>query len=115
MRRHYMLTGGYIFNVTENVKLKPSVLFKYIPGAPFQADINFSALFKDMIWLGASFRTGDAVSAILEYQATNSFRVGYGYDFTVSEIRKYSNGSHEIMIGYDFGKDDTKERTPRYF
>lgn len=115
MRRHYMLTGGYVFDLTDNVKLKPSVLFKYLPNAPFQADINCSVLFKDMIWFGASYRTGDAVTAIIEYQATNSFRVGYGYDFTTSEIRKYSNGSHEIMIGYDFGRDNTTERTPRYF
>ncbi|UKN02646.1 type IX secretion system membrane protein PorP/SprF [Paracrocinitomix mangrovi] len=115
MRRHLLITGGYIFQAGENVKLKPSILMKYITGAPFEADINFSALFKETIWVGASFRTGDALVALLEYQASNSFRVGYAYDITFSNIRKYSAGSHEIMIGYDFGKGDTKEKTPRYF
>lgn len=115
MRRHYMLTGGYIFTLSDKFKLKPSLLFKYIPGAPFQADINCSVLYNDMIWGGLSFRSGDAVAVILEYQATNSFRVGYAYDITFSKIQNYSNGSHEIMLGYDFGKPDTKEKTPRFF
>lgn len=115
LHRHYMLTGGYIFKAGENIKLKPSVLFKYLPGAPFQADINFSVLMKDMIWLGTSFRSGDAMVVQAEYQASNRFRVGYAYDITFSQIRKYSAGSHEIMIGYDFGKEDTKVKTPRYF
>ena len=115
MRRHYMLTGGYVFPVSDNIKLKPSVLFKYIPGAPFEADINFGVLFKETIWLSTSFRSGDALVALLEYQASNSFRVGYAYDMTFSQIRKYSAGSHEIMVGYDFGKKNVKEKTPRYF
>lgn len=115
LRRHYMLTGGYVFSASENIKLKPSVLFKYIPSAPFQADINFSVMFKDMICAGLSFRTGDALVAMIEYQASNSFRIGYGYDITVSKLRNYSSGSHEIMIGYDFGKENTAIKTPRYF
>lgn len=115
MRRHYLLTGGYIFPVSEKVKLKPSVLLKYIPSAPLQADINFSALFNNMFWVGASFRTGDAVAAILEYQVTNGFRIGYSYDITFSKVRNYSNGSHEIMIGYDLVRDNIKIKTPRYF
>lgn len=115
MRRHYMLTGGYIFTASKNVKLKPSVLFKYIPGAPFQADINFSVLFKETVWLGTSFRTGDAMVGFIEYQASNRFRVGYSYDFTFSQVRKYSSGSHEIMIGYDFVNNNVKVKSPRYF
>ena len=110
-----MLTGGYVFKASENVKLKPEVLLKYIPGAPFQADINFSALFKDMIWVGTSFRTGDCIIGLLSFQASNSFRIGYSYDITFSQIRKYSSGSHEIMIGYDFGKDNHAEKSPRFF
>jgi len=72
-------------------------------------------LFKEQIWVGTSFRSGDAVVALLQYQASNSFRIGYAYDMTFSQIRKFSAGSHEIMVGYDFGKEDVKEKTPRYF
>lgn len=115
LNRHYLLTGGYIFKVSENVKLKPSVLLKYLPHAPLQADINLGVLIKDMFWIGGSFRSGDAGVILLEYQSNNYFRIGYAYDLTFSELRRHSSGSHEIMIGIDFGKDMIKTKTPRYF
>ncbi|MBS1637383.1 MAG: type IX secretion system membrane protein PorP/SprF [Bacteroidetes bacterium] len=115
LNRHYYLTGGYVFTLNDEFKLKPSALIKYLPAAPLQVDLNLNVLYKDMIWLGASYRTGDAVTAMVEYQTNTRFRVGYAYDFTTSKIRNYSSGTHEIMIGYDFGKDIVKIKTPRYF
>ena len=115
LRRHYLLTAGVVLDVAENVKFKPSVLFKYVKNAPLEADLNFSAIFKETFWIGTSYRTGDAVAIIFEYQTNSYFRIGYSYDITLSDIRGYSNGSHEIMIGVDFGKDLVKVKTPRYF
>ena len=115
LRRHYLLTGGIVLDAGENVKLKPSFLLKYVSNAPLEGDINFSALFKEQFWVGASYRTGDAAAIILEYQSNAFFRIGYSYDITVSKLRGYQNGSHEIMIGIDFGKDLVKVKTPRYF
>ena len=115
LRRHYLLTGGVVLNVSENVKFKPSALLKYVKNAPLEGDINFSAVFKDAFWIGATYRTNDAVAVLLEYQSNSYFRVGYSYDITISGLRGYQNGSHEIMIGVDFGKDLKKVKTPRYF
>jgi len=115
LRRHYYLNGGYIFTLNEKFKLKPSALIKYEPSAPLQADINMNLLYNDAVWLGASYRTGDAVTFMVEYQTNFRFRVGYAYDMTTSKLRKYNAGTHEIMIGYDFGKDLVKIKTPRYF
>ena len=115
LRRHYLLTAGYVFDVAKNLKLKPSVLFKYVENTPLEVDFNLSAVYQNKFWLGTSFRTYDAVAVILEYQTNSFFRVGYSYDITVSKLRKYSNGSHEIMIGIDFGKELVKVKSPRYF
>jgi type IX secretion system PorP/SprF family membrane protein len=115
LHRHYLLTGGYIFDIAENVKLKPSTLIKYVPSAPLQVDLNVGALFQETFWFGTSFRSGDAVVLMAEYQSNAFFRIGYAYDITFSEIRKYSHGSHEILIGIDFGKDLVTKKTPRYF
>jgi type IX secretion system PorP/SprF family membrane protein len=115
LRRHYLLTGGYVFDLRYNFKLKPSVLLKYVENTPLQADFNLSIVYKDMFWVGSSIRTGDACVFLLEYQATNRFRIGYAYDLSVSKIRNYSNGSHEIMLGLDFGRNLVKVKTPRYF
>jgi type IX secretion system PorP/SprF family membrane protein len=115
LRRHFLFTAGYIFSVAKDVKLRPSILMKYVRNAPLEADLNLSAVYKDVVWLSLSYRTGDALAVIAEYQTNAHFRVGYAYDFTFSTLRKYSSGSHEIMIGYDFGKDLIKAKTPRYF
>lgn len=115
LRRHYLLTGGVVLRVSDQVKFKPSLLLKYVKNAPLEADLNFSAIFKDAFWIGASYRTGDAVALIVEYQTNSYFRIGYAYDITTSKLRNYQNGSHEIMIGIDFGKDLVKVKTPRYF
>nr|WP_294859342.1 type IX secretion system membrane protein PorP/SprF [uncultured Fluviicola sp.] len=115
LRRHYILTGGYVFTVSPTVNIKPSVLLKYVQHAPFQADINLTAYYKNMISLGISYRTNAAMVFLVEYQTNSYFRIGYAYDLTTSAVRNYSNGTHEIMIGIDFGKDLVKVKTPRYF
>jgi type IX secretion system PorP/SprF family membrane protein len=115
VNRHYYAYGGYVFKLNEKFKLKPSALIKYLPAAPIEADINLNLLFKDQFWFGASYRSKDAVVIMVEYQTNSRFRVGYAFDYTTSKIRKYSTGTHEIMIGYDFGKTVIKEKSPRYF
>ena len=110
--RHYFFTAGAMFNFGKNVKFKPSFLFKYVQNAPFEADLNASFLLKDALWLGASYRTGDAVVVMIEYMFAKNFRAGYAYDITLTDLRKYSGGSHEIMIGYEFGKKEAY-LTPR--
>jgi len=115
LRRHYLLTGGVVIPAGAQLKFKPSVLLKYIPSAPLEADINLSVVIRDQFWIGASYRTLDAVAIILEYQTKSFFRIGYSYDITTSRLRNYSKGSHEIMIGFDFGRDLIKVKTPRYF
>lgn len=115
VRKHYFFTSGYVFTFNEKLKLKPSFLLKYQASAPLQADINFHAMYMDVIALGISLRTYDAISIMAEYQANMRFRVGYAYDITTSKMRGYSSGTHEIMIGFDFGKDIIKIKTPRFF
>ena len=115
LNRHYYAYGGYVFTLDKKFKLKPSALVKYLPSAPLEADLNLNLLYNDQFWIGASYRSMDAVVIMVEYQTNYRFRVGYAFDYTTSKIRKYSAGTHEIMIGYDFGKDLVKIKTPRYF
>jgi len=113
--QHYYLNGGVVINASEKIKIKPSTLIKFEPNAPLNVDINCNVLWNDLIWIGASYRTGDAIVALLDINITPQLRAGYAYDFTVSQLNRYSNGTHEVMIGYQFGKDKIKTRTPRYF
>lgn len=115
IRKHYYLTAGYIFDLGEKYKLVPSFLIKYQTAAPVEADVNLMAWYMNQVALGVSYRTNDALSIMAEYQANQRFRIGYAYDITTSGIRNYSSGTHEIMIGFDFGKEVIKTKSPRFF
>ncbi len=113
--RHYFGTAGVAIELSQDVVMKPSILVKYVDNAPVEADFNLNFLLANIVWVGGSYRTGDSFVAILELQLSKKLRLGYSYDFTFSDIRDYSSGSHEVMLGYDFGYDIMKMKTPRYF
>ena len=113
--RHYYMTTGIAIPLSLDLVMRPSILVKHVPDAPVEADFNLHFLFSDMLWLGATYRTGDAIIAMVEFQLTRKLRIGYAYDYTLTDIKDYSSGSHEIMLGYDFGFDVIKMKTPRYF
>ncbi|MCU0319092.1 MAG: type IX secretion system membrane protein PorP/SprF [Flavobacteriales bacterium] len=113
--QHFYLHAGHVFEINEHFDVKPSVLVKYQQDAPPQVDLNCNVLFRDRIWLGAGYRTGDAVVAMLEYQLTSMVRAGYAYDMNTSALGPYNGGSHEVMIGFDLGKEPIRIRSPRYF
>lgn len=113
--RHYFMTTGVAFPVHPEIVLKPSILVKYTPNTPLEADFNLNVLLANIIWIGGSYRTQDAAVAMVEIQLTRKLRLGYAYDFTLTDVRDYSTGSHEIMLAYDFGYDIMKIKTPRYF
>ncbi|MEK0422933.1 MAG: hypothetical protein RLZ95_843 [Bacteroidota bacterium] len=112
---HMFLTTGYVFNVNEEVKIKPSTMIKAVSGAPIEADINTNIWLKDIIGLGFSYRTGDAMIVMAEAQINENLRVGYAYDMTISPLKYYNNGSHEMMLRYEFGKNKSKVKSTRYF
>ncbi|SMD33283.1 type IX secretion system membrane protein, PorP/SprF family [Reichenbachiella faecimaris] len=114
--RHYFVSGGYVFDLNPNLKLKPNVLFKWVQGAPFEIDINANFLIKDLVWLGVSYRSLDSFDALFQIQVTPQFQLGYSYDFlTTTDLSRVNSGSHEIMINYVFNLKSNKIVTPRYF
>jgi len=115
-RRHYFLIGGYVFDLSENIKFKPSFLVKAVVGAPISIDLSGNFLFNDKLGVGLAHRLDDSFSGLLQYYVTPQFRIGYAYDFTITELRHYNSGSHELMLGYDFMFiEDTRIRSPRFF
>ena len=113
---HYFLTAGYVFECSESFKLKPSVLMKAVKGAPFQYDLNVNAWILDIVGLGASYRTGDAYVGMFELQISQAFRLGYAFDYTISNLQRYSKGTHELMLRYEFNKQRTNRiLSPRYY
>lgn len=105
--RHYYLHGGYIFETGSDFKIEPSVLLKFIEAGIFQADINALATYKDMVSLGVSYRTEEAMSFQLGYKNPDLF-IGYAYDLVLSGMQGNTSGSHEILFTYTFDNFLTK-------
>ena len=117
-RVHYYAIGGYVFDLSDNVKFKPSFLFKYTKAAPISTDLTANFLFNEKFWLGGSYRfNGDqgAFGALVDFQVSDQFRVGYTYEIPTGEIRPYTNGTHEILLMYEFRFMKRKQKSPRYF
>lgn len=112
---HYFATAGYVFQVSENVKLKPSVLVKSAFGAPLSADANLNALFYEKFEIGASYRLDDSFSGLVGFQVTEFIRIGYAYDRVISDIQAVASSSHEVILTFDVFFKKRTLRSPRYF
>jgi type IX secretion system PorP/SprF family membrane protein len=98
--RYYYVTLGYTHKVSKNFKIVPSTLIRIQETAPLSFDANLIVVLHETVGLGGSYRLGDSMVGMFELQLNENFHVGYAYDFTTSDIRLYSNGTHEIMINY---------------
>ncbi len=112
--RLFFVTGGCILKPSSQFAIKPSILLKYSRNSKFQADLNLNFLFKDVLWIGGSFRTSDAVIGIIELQTTDQVRIGYAYERSISPLRYFNSGTHELVLSFDF-KFRLRTAGPRYF
>ena len=116
--RHYYLTGGYTIQLPNpSFELLPSV-FVFSDGKVTQAAINTLLRYNKKLWGGVSYRAGDAISGMIGVELYNGIRIGYAYDFPMSDIRKSSSGSHEFMVNYCFdlrlGKSPMRYKSIRF-
>lgn len=113
---HYFLTSGYVFDLSSTLKFKPSVMVKGVSGAPVSFDVNANFLMYDRLELGASYRYDDALSGLINFAVTPDFRIGYAYDYTISDFSNTNtNGSHELILLYDIDFSKKNLKSPRFF
>jgi type IX secretion system PorP/SprF family membrane protein len=113
---HVFFTGGYVFTLSDSFKLKPAFMSKFVQGAPIAVDISANVLYNDKFELGAAYRVGDAISTLVNIKVTPSVRVGYAYDYTISNLGQFNSGTHEIFVLFNLdllGKG--YDKSPRFF
>jgi type IX secretion system PorP/SprF family membrane protein len=96
--RHYYLIGGYKYNINDNFEIEPSVLLKGTFKVPWQIDFNIKAYYQKNYWLGLSYRTSKDLIVMFGIKYIRYY-IGYAFDYSLSTLRKYTNGSHEFMLG----------------
>lgn len=111
----YLVMTGYLLNITENLKIKPTAMVEYSIGSfDIQGGVNFIT-FNDQLWLGALYRTTSrTLTSILEIQVSSPLRIGIAYDYSFTNISRVSNGSFEVMFRYEWNYK-TNVKSPIYF
>ena len=99
---HVFVNAGYKYAINEQFRLEPTLMIKYVSPVPVQFDLGAKVVYKDMVWLGVNFRTMDAVSVMVGYTFKNNLSFAYAYDITLSNLKRYTTGTHEIMLGLRF-------------
>ena len=112
---HIFLNAGYRFLLTDDINAIPSIMVKYISASSksnFQPEANVKLQYRDLLWVGGSYRYQDGYAAMLGLNVSNTFNIGYAYDFTTSNLNSVSRGTHELMIGFLLG-NKFSEKCPR--
>jgi type IX secretion system PorP/SprF family membrane protein len=104
LKIHHFFTGQYQFGISENINLTPSVVIRYMKAAPIWIGGSLILTYNRQFWGGFSYRHGDAVSAMVGANISKRFKFAYSYDFTVSKLRTYNKGGHEIVLGLMLGR-----------
>ncbi|MFZ2285569.1 MAG: type IX secretion system membrane protein PorP/SprF [Bacteroidales bacterium] len=99
---NYILNTGYLFSLGQKTKFMPSALLSYSIGDKFLYDVSAHFIMNDRLWLGATYRSTSSVTALAQFAINNQFKVAYSYDFNFGTLGNYNNGSHEIMLRYEF-------------
>ncbi|WP_395045284.1 type IX secretion system membrane protein PorP/SprF [Flavobacterium sp.] len=112
---HYFLTGGYVFDISQNVKFKPFAMIKSAINAPTSLDLSTNFLFNDKFEVGATYRLEDSFGAMVNYAITPNVKIGYAYDHIVSDLNITTPSSHEVILLFDLNFPKKVSQSPRYF
>jgi len=117
---HFFMTGGYVFNLNDRTKFKPAFMAKGVKGAPVSLDVTANFLFNNFFELGAGYRFDDSVAGLVNFYVTPQLRIGYSYDYTLTNLSRYNSGTHEFILLYDFdlnnlGNKKGYDKSPRFF
>jgi type IX secretion system PorP/SprF family membrane protein len=110
-----ILTGGVVIPISRAIHFKPNTLIKMVDGRIVEVDINANFLFDEVVWLGVSYHTSQAINILMDLQVTDQLRLGYSYTASLGEIKSIEIGSHEIFLGYVFRFNSKGIVSPRYF
>lgn len=117
---HYFLTGGYVFDLNPNLKFKPAFMAKAVNGSPMAFDVTANFLINEKFELGAGYRLDDSVSGLAAFSITPNLRIGYSYDYTLTNLGNYNSGTHEIFLLFDLDRNNLSgskgyDKSPRFF
>ncbi|MFY0628225.1 MAG: type IX secretion system membrane protein PorP/SprF [Reichenbachiella sp.] len=98
--RHFYINGGFVKDLSGNLKINPSVLVRKQEGAPWAFDANVNLIISEIVYAGVSYRYQDSYAVMTQLVLNENFRIGYAYDIPISGLNEFTKGSHELFINY---------------
>jgi type IX secretion system PorP/SprF family membrane protein len=112
---HFFIMGGYVFQLNEKLKFKPSIMAKSAFNLPVSYDFSANFLYNEKIEVGATLRREDSFGFMTNFKINKSLRIGYAYDNIISDLKISTNSSHEIMILFDLFSYNKVPQSSRFF
>jgi type IX secretion system PorP/SprF family membrane protein len=113
---HLFFTGGYVFDISDNIKFKPAFMAKHVAGAPLSVDITANTLINNKVEIGAAYRVNDSFSGLVTFHVSPAIRIGYAYDHTTSNLGRFNTGSHEVALLFNINRlIKGYDKSPRFF
>ena len=106
--RHYNFSTSYSFKLSESFDLDPYFLMRSTFIAPPLLELGAKSTFNDLLFFGLSYRHAESAIAMLGVNFKNTV-FAYSYDYSLTDISAYSNGSHEVLLAYQFNKPEPKK------
>jgi type IX secretion system PorP/SprF family membrane protein len=117
--QHYYFMAGVTIPLGEAWELNPQTLWRYLPNAPFDADINLSAIFKRKISGGVSYRMGSETAILFTgLQLGEHIHLGMAFETSFTDIQKYNSGTAEVVLRYFLASkkgENAEVVTPRFY
>jgi type IX secretion system PorP/SprF family membrane protein len=113
--KHFFLSSGYVFDLSYDIKLKPSIMVKAAEGSPLSVDFSGNILFYDKFEAGLSYRLDESISALVNLRVRKNLRIGYAYDYTLTNLGTFNSGSHEVFLLFNFDFERNRMKSPRFF
>jgi type IX secretion system PorP/SprF family membrane protein len=89
-------------DIGAKMRFLPSTLISFSPGEKVMFDLNANFNYDDRLWFGASYRSNQSIAGLFQYALNSQLKVAYSYNFDFNKLGNYSNGTHEIMLRYEF-------------
>jgi type IX secretion system PorP/SprF family membrane protein len=112
---HFFIMGGYVFQLNESLKFKPSIMLKSALEVPVSYDVSANFLYNERFEIGATYRREDSFGIMTNFKINKSLRIGYAYDNIISDLRISTSSSHEIMILFDVFSYNKVPQSSRFF
>jgi type IX secretion system PorP/SprF family membrane protein len=97
----FYLMGGYVFDLNEDLQLKPAMLTKMVIGAPLAIQLSSSVRYMGKFDIGIGYQFNAELSTLAGFQINDNIYAGYAYDLNTGGLRGYNGSSHGIILKYN--------------